>query len=195
MFIELAEHLRCPVAHEDAYLVLATGAMAGRSIRIGTIGCPVCQAEYVILDGVARFGPPPAPAGPTRAPPAPATVQALLALESPGGYVVLVGSAAALTEALSGLMPGVHFVLVNPVPAPLPAPGWSVLECAQGIPLATMARGIVVGGEYGETGWLTDAARVVLRGQRAVVLSETPQPPPALERMVAGEGMWVGTKR
>ncbi len=195
MFIELAEQLRCPGAHEEGYLVLATGAMAGRSIRIGTIGCPVCQAEYVILHGVARFGTPPARAGPTRAPPAPATVQALLALESAGGYVVLVGSAAALAEELTALMPGVHFVLVNPEPAPKPAAGWSLLESAQGIPLKTMARGIVVGEEYGDAAWLTDAARVVLRGQRAIVLTETPQPPPALERMAVGEGMWVGSKR
>src|SRR3989442_2265316 len=47
--------LRCPEAHEDAFLVLSTGEIVGRMVRSGLLGCPVCQREYPIVKGVAHF--------------------------------------------------------------------------------------------------------------------------------------------
>ena len=67
MHIELAQVLRCPVAHEETYLVLATGAMKDRCIVYGTLGCPACQSEYPVVDGVAMFGAVPAVAAPAAA--------------------------------------------------------------------------------------------------------------------------------
>src|SRR2546426_5879274 len=47
--------LRCPEAHEEAFLVLSTGEMVGRMVRSGLLGCPACQREYPIVQGVAHF--------------------------------------------------------------------------------------------------------------------------------------------
>ena len=52
MFVELVDLLRCPRPHEDTWLVAAAEAMSGRHIVRGTLGCPVCEAEYPIRDGV-----------------------------------------------------------------------------------------------------------------------------------------------
>ena len=195
MFIELAESLRCPVQHEDAHLVLATGAMRGRAVMFGTLGCTACQAEYAIADGIAQLGPPPRRPARTAALPDAATVRALVGLESPGGYVVLVGSAGELAESLAPLMTGVHFAVVNLAGASGVSPVRSLLTSTRTIPLVTVARGVVLGGEYADARWLGEAARVVLRGQRVVVLRDTVDAaPPTLAPMAAGQGMWVGRK-
>src|SRR5437899_10689351 len=112
--------LRCPEAHEEAFLVLATGEMVGRMVRSGLLGCPACQREYPIVQGVAHFSasgtggeltPRPtnavAAGAPPRSPDA-QTLQALLELSGPGGYVELVGSAARHAFGLEGLSGGMH---------------------------------------------------------------------------------------
>lgn len=195
MFIELAEYLKCPKDHEDAFLVLATGAMKGRAIRYGTLGCPVCRAEYLVVQQCIRFGPRPdlpAPEGPL---PAAASVQALIGLESPGGYVALVGSAAGLAADLAAVMPGVHFVCVNAPQGTMPSISRSMIEAPATIPLRDgVLRGVVLGAEYGVPAWLDEATRVVLRGQRVVVLREGVEPPDGLTALAAGQEMWVGQK-
>lgn len=55
MFIELVESLRCVRAHEQSWLVAAINVMRDRSIISGSLGCPVCSAEYPIVAGVADF--------------------------------------------------------------------------------------------------------------------------------------------
>ncbi len=55
MFIELVELLRCIRAHDESWLVASIDELHERSIRRGTLGCPVCQAEYSVTDGTADF--------------------------------------------------------------------------------------------------------------------------------------------
>jgi CBS domain-containing protein len=55
VFIELVETLRCVRAHEESWLVAAITTMRERSIVTGSLGCPVCSAEYPIVDGLADF--------------------------------------------------------------------------------------------------------------------------------------------
>jgi hypothetical protein len=195
LFIELAEYLKCPVEHEDAYLVLATGAMKGRAIRYGTLGCPVCRAEYLVVQQCVRFGPRPGlPEAPATLPAADA-VHALIGLESPGGYVALVGSAADLAGDLASWMPNVHFVCVNAPEGATPSVTRSLVESTATIPLRNgVVRGVVLGAEYPEDPWAAEAARVTLRGQRVVVLRESVVPPSGLATLAAGQGMWVGRK-
>src|SRR6266508_2695882 len=149
--------LRCPEPHEEAHLVLSTGEMVGRMVRSGIIGCPICHREYLIGRGVVEFeraavSPSAAaqrtPAAPgdtaarshaamPRSPAAvdPQTLQALLDLSGPGGYVVLVGSAARHAVGLAGLMGGIHFVGVNPPSDADELPILSLLSCETKIPL------------------------------------------------------------
>ena len=58
MHLELVELLRCPIPHGDSVLVAATAHVESRYIVQGLLGCPVCAAEYPIVDGVTHFGVP-----------------------------------------------------------------------------------------------------------------------------------------
>ncbi|MGH7701015.1 MAG: hypothetical protein ACREMJ_10935 [Gemmatimonadales bacterium] len=207
MHIELTEMLRCPEPHESAPLVLSTGEMVGRMVRKGVVGCPVCQREYPIVDGIVDFTgsgergavradahpDPPLPA--PRSPDYAQTLQALLDLSGPGGIVVLVGTAARYAEALAALMGGVHFAGVNAPSGVEERPVLSLLRAGSQVPLRdAMARGVVLGRDVPGDPWLVEAVRVLLRGRRLVVEDERVAPP-GMRALARAEGLWVGEKR
>ncbi len=205
MHIELTEMLRCPEPHAEAFLVLSTAEMSGRSVVSGVVGCPVCRREYEIVKGIVDFGGSGkgeggrvlrAPLPPSPFPlPVPSTLQALLDLSGPGGYVVLVGSASRHAVGLASLMHGIHFVGIKPPADAEDLPILSLLRSEAAIPLkSSMARAIVVGIESATDPWLAEAHRVLLRGRRLVIESETAIPPQGVNRLAAGQGMWVGEK-
>ena len=199
--------LRCPQPHAETFLVLSTGTMLGRMVRSGVVACPACDREYTIVNGVVHFSsgaaaapaapppvPPPAPA-PAPAPDGP-TLQALLDLGGPGGYVVLLGRAAGYAAELAGLMGGIHFVGVNAPPDLDELPVLSLLRCEAMIPLRrAMARGVVVGSDRAAAPWLAEAQRVLLPGRRLVIEAEAVTAPPGVTRLATGRGLWVGEKR
>jgi hypothetical protein len=167
--------------------------MDGREVVRGLVGCPACQREYPIEQGVVHFGT--APHLASRRPPANVeAVQALLGLSSPGGNVVLVGSAVLIARDLGNRMEGVHFVGIN-APSQVPGgAGLTLLECSTAIPLrGAMARGVVLGDEYSTSSWSAEAVRVLLPGLRLVVLKDQFQVD-GVEGIVSGQGMWVGKK-
>src|SRR3989475_5842976 len=165
--------LRCPERHEEGFLVLSTGEMLGRMVRSGMLGCPVCGKEYPIVRGVAHFSgggmrdAAAVPAGePTPPPPRiphPAdvqTLQALLDLSGPGGYVLLLGSAAQHAVGLAGLMGGIHLVAVNAPDDVEELPVLSLLACETMIPLRQkVGRAAVVGPDRLGPEWLPPARR------------------------------------
>ena len=55
MYIETIDLLRCPRDHEETWLVAAFTEMDGRFVVEGKLGCPICNASYQIVDGVACF--------------------------------------------------------------------------------------------------------------------------------------------
>lgn len=205
MHIELTEMLRCPEPHADGFIVLSTGEMRGRMVRSGIAGCSICHREYVIKDGIVDFGggtgkgdrgmvsPFPIPHSPV---PDPATLQALLELSGPGGYIVLVGEAARHGAGLAALMGGVHFIAVNAPPDVEELPVLSLVRSGKGIPLRqTIARGVVVGADLARAPWLAEARRVLLPGRRWVVESEAVELPEGITKLAAGQGLSVGEKR
>jgi uncharacterized protein YbaR (Trm112 family) len=207
LHIELTEMLRCPEPHRQELLVLSTGEMSGRMVMRGVVGCPVCQREFEILDGIVDFTEPVTaqrrgravrrtPAPPTPPPPVdPTALQALLDLGGPGGIVVLIGTAARHAEILAAAMGGVHFVGINAPPDVEPLPVLSLLQAEATVPLRdAMARGVVVGGELARTAWVPEGARTLLRGRRLVVESEDPRLPDNVRRLAVGQGLWVGEK-
>ena len=194
MFIELTDHLRCPEAHEEQFLVLLPERLADRRVEQGRLGCPVCGRTFPVEDWVADFGAggeAPAEAGRLDA----AGIQALLGLDGPGGAVVLVGAATATADALAPLLEGVHLVLVNAPADVRPAPGRSLLR-APGIPLkAATVRGAVLGaGSDPAAHWLAEAQRVVLPGLRLVVEGPPPEGDGGPEVLAEAEGVWVARK-
>jgi hypothetical protein len=209
MHIELTEMLRCPEPHREEFLVLSTGEMSGRMVQSGLVGCPVCHKEYEVVNGTVDFGAgAPHPLAPAATPgsaalagavlPAPdaPTLQALLDLGGPGGIVVLLGNAARQAEGLAGLMSGIHFVAINPPPDVEELPVMSVLHCGGSVPLrGSVARGVVIGADHIGEPWLTEGHRVLLRGRRYVLESESVELPPGISRLAAGDGVIVGEKR
>jgi len=202
--IELTEMLRCPERHEEAFLVMSTGEMVGRMVRSGILGCPVCRKEYPIVKGIVNFSG--GEGTPLRdkntqslrgvpSPPDAETLQALLDLSGPGGYVVLVGSAARHAVALAGLMGGIHFVGIDAPPDVAELPVLSLLACETMIPLRrAMARAVVVGPERASPPWLSEALRVLLRGRRLVIEDEGATAPAGLKQLAVGQGLWVGER-
>ena len=202
MHIELTEMLRCPESHGEAFLVMSTGEMLGRMVRSGILGCPICRREFPIVKGIVDFSGSEPSADATH--PAsriphlvdPETLQALLDLSGPGGYIVLVGAAARHAVGLAGLMGGVHFIGINAPADVEELPILSLLVCPSMIPLRqTIARGAVVGSDRLGSEWLAEARRVVLPGRRVVIEGEDVPVPVGLTRLAAGEGLFVGERR
>ena len=209
MHIELTEMLRCPEPHEEGFLVLSTGEMVGRMVRSGILGCPKCGREYPIVKGVVRFsgggmrdargvdsGAATHPASRISHPVEPQTLQALLDLSGPGGYVVLLGVAARRAVGLAGLMGGIHFVGVSAPDEMEELSVLSLLACETMIPLRqTVARAVVVGSDRVGAEWLVEARRVLLPGRRLVIESEQVAAPVGLTRLALGHGLFVGERR
>ena len=200
--------LRCPEPHEEAFLVMSTGEMLGRMVRSGILGCPVCRNEYPIVKGIVDFSgsgrrdagsvaaPETHPASPIPHPVDSQTLQALLDLSGPGGYVVLVGSAAGHAVGLAALMGGIHFVGVNPPPDTEELPVLSLVRCDTMIPLRpAVARSVVVGSDRATASWLSEARRVLLRGRRLVIEDEAASVPEGVSKLASGHGLWVGEKQ
>src|SRR5207302_9879652 len=152
--------LRCPESHGEAFLVMSTGEMLGRMVRSGILGCPICRREFPIVKGIVDFsgsGPSADATHPASRIPHlvdPETLQALLDLSGPGGYIVLVGAAARHAVGLAGLMGGVHFIGINAPADVEELPILSLLVCPSMIPLRqTIARGAVVGADRLGSEW------------------------------------------
>ena len=210
MHIELTEMLRCPEPHGEAFLVMSTGQMLGRMVRSGILGCPICRREFPIVKGIVDFSGTgkgergkvddegaPIPLSPFPFPAVDAqTLQALLDLSGPGGYVVLVGAATRHAVGLAGLMGGIHFIGINAPADVEELPVLSLLVCPGMIPLRqTVARGVVVGSDRLGPDWLAEARRVVLPGRRVVIEGEDVPVPVGLTRLAAGDGLVVGERR
>ena len=192
MFIELTDHLRCLSDHDEAYLVLLPGRMAGRAVVSGHLGCPVCGWSTEFSGGEVDFGGGQPASGDTAL--SAEAVAAFLGLTGPGGYVALVGSAARLIPSLAALLPGVRLVAVNP-PAGVTADEPASVLRAPRLPLKrSCLRGAVVGADLGaEPAWVEAAARAVLPGLR-VVIEGPAREVSGVEVLASGGGVWVGQR-
>ncbi len=138
MFIELVDALRCVAVHADTHLVAAPLEMSDRNIVRGTLGCPICRAEYELVDGVAWFTNTDTRAAESAQPVTEYEAlrcAALLDLQGTGGFAVLTGEWGALAPSLLDSV-GVHLVLINPPRSVQPAAGLSILVTDGAIPLA-----------------------------------------------------------
>ena len=191
MFIELTDHLRCPVAHAEQFLVLLPSRMESRRVLAGELGCPVCGLVVLLNDGIVDWG---------EAAPSPGhtaltaeAVAVFLGLSGPGGYVALVGGVTVLATALAQRLPGIRLVLVNPPAGTTDSEEATVLR-APSLPLKSGSmRGIVVGSDLsGQPDWVEQAAAAVLSGLRIVV--EGGEPPGGIEELGRAGEVWVGKR-
>ena len=194
MDVDLLIHLRCPNPHDESGLVAAAARTAGRRILAGTLGCPVCDAEYPVRNGAVWFREDdPAPQADAFAGADPAEeatrLAALLAVDDRGGLYVLCGGWSALAGAIAEFERG-ELLLVAPT-ADHPAAS-TIRGTGDTLPLAAASvRGVAMDRPSAA---LAEAAARVLRARgRLVAPSGTPVP--ARITVLAGDARhWVGER-
>ncbi len=192
MFIELVDHLRCLNDHEETWLVAAVGRLQGRYIAEGSLGCPVCRAEYPVREFVAFFASP--GKGILATPSADADrvtrLAALLDLSSPGGFVALSPGQAAVAAPLAHEF-DVQCVVIDPTAQATPGDGVSVL-CASSAPLATGSlRGAVLDGGVGPS---VEALVRALRPGARLVAPVSVSVPSGIRELARDAREWVGER-
>ncbi|HEX5632511.1 MAG TPA: hypothetical protein VFX50_04755 [Gemmatimonadales bacterium] len=193
MFIELTDHLRCPAAHDESFVVLLPDEVVGRYVRAGQLGCPACGKVYRVEGGVLDMGDAP-PVAPDEAVPDAEALAALVGLGGPGGFLVLAGSAAARAADLVAALPGVHVAAVNPPAGVQDGAGVSVLRASRLPVRSASMRAVVLGAPFGaDEAWQREAARAVLPGLRVVGQGGTPTVP-GLALLAEAEGWWVAQR-
>ena len=199
MFIELIDTLRCPTPHEESWLVLAADRMAARHVLDGTLGCPVCGAEYPIRDGVVDFRrTAAAPAARARAgdPEQAMRLAAFLGLDDALGFAVLMGDWGAHALELRGMVE-CPLILVDPPADVEAAPGLSILRTDGPLPLAAgAARGIALddGAAEGPPAERIASAVRATRVKGRVVGRVSLPLPVGVRELARDESEWVGER-
>lgn len=204
MFIELVDALRCLHEHEESWLVAAVERFEGRYIDRGSLGCPVCRAQYRIERGAADFRGTAAANAPPAVTPERGTmasetddvlrVRALLALAEDGGTIALAGLAAALAAPLEDEV-DVNILVINPGEATERRAGRSTLLVGDRVPLARASlRGAVIGADQAITPMLTGLASALRIGGRLVAPASA-DVPFGMEELARDARQWVAVKR
>lgn len=195
MFIEMIDALRCPVDHEEIWLVAAINERNDRFVVGGVLGCPICAREYPVVGGVAHFG---------TAATAPAAEQggdvaegamrigAFLA-PAEGSTVALAGEWTRYAAELAGMV-APRIYAVNPVTGVEEGELVALLTSDMGLPFAPRSlRGVALPGTADERD-VRGAVRVLADGGRLVAPASIPVPP-EMEELARDEQLWVGEKR
>lgn len=190
MFVELIEHLRCPREHEESPLIVAADRTEGRSIMVGTLGCPVCRSEFPIRAGEALFADA-ATAG--RACDADMAIRlaAALGLTDASGYVLLCGGWGACAGELATLVE-TPILLVNP-PRPAASGVSGIIRTDGVLPLAASSARAAALDDDAHAGVRAGATRAVRRGGRLVGPAALPLPDGA-SQLARDARMWVAEK-
>ncbi len=170
MFIELIDLLRCPVDHEESWLVAAFTKMDRRFVLEGKLGCPVCSRTYPIAGGAALFGGEPlVVAGGEGDISSDETIRtaALLGLTRPGSTIVMEGPEAATAVRLSE-MTEARVIVVNAIVGSGESERVGLVSAKERLPFATSsADGVLFTSQRGAR--LEEALRILKPGGRLVV--------------------------
>jgi uncharacterized protein YbaR (Trm112 family) len=176
MHLLLTDRMACPRCGPAFGLILRADALEERRVLQGGLGCPNCREVYPVTDGAGDLRPPPRPAVEREVLPEPDTeqvdvAQALLGLAEGPGEIALVGRAARFGRGLASRIPGLEVVALPPA-----ALEWDEVDgltrMVTGVRLPfgdRVFRGVLLEGP-GARARLRDAARVLARGHRVVVL-------------------------
>ena len=196
MFVEIVDALRCPRDHEESWLVLAAQQTEERHVLEGTLGCPVCRAEYLIHQGVADFtdaATTPAPSGALHALPPADHLAAMLNLGDALGFVVLTGVWGTRADELIETIDAPPLLLVDPPAGVAMGRGLSGLRAGAKLPLATGAARAVAT-DATDPARVAEAARVARVGGRIVAPAGAPVPE-GVRELVRDDAVWVGERQ
>lgn len=192
MFTPIVDILRCPNAHEETWLVASIDRAEARDILEGTLGCPICLAEYPIRAGVVRFAEVEAPAPIPQHENDAVRLAAALDLTDARMTALLHGDWGALAPILRGESPA-QLLLVNPPAGIASGDGVSIVT-AETAPVAHgSVDAVAVGADASDemiaslVASLKANARVV--GPIALVVPE------GLAELVRDDEIWVAQLR
>ena len=182
MFIETIDLLRCPREHEETWLVAAFTKMNGRFVVEGSLGCPICEATYVIANGIADFTAESSPRAMKSSRESNETEQAIrlaafLNLVRPGSTVVLEGDQAVYAPAIAS-MTQCRVIALDPSHDVTETEQTSTIHAGDRIPLGTSS---VDGVAAMSAAIISDAARVLKPGSRLVAPAGLPLHPALTE--------------
>jgi uncharacterized protein YbaR (Trm112 family) len=200
VFIEQLDLLRCINAHEETWLVASLKAISNRFVLDGTLGCPVCHAEYPIRKGIADFrredelAQP--PTGHTVARVSreelATRVGAFLNATEPGATIVLGGSWAEAAQELS-VMTDTRVLALNASKRVEESETVGLIHVSREIPLAPASvLGVALDATF-PAAIISSAVKVVRAGGRIVGPAEI-TPPPDLAVLARDESYWVAEK-
>jgi hypothetical protein len=198
VIVDLVDAMRCIRPHEPTALITSVDRLTGRGIITGALGCPVCDARYPVIDGVAVFDPTwyarcrAAPATPPAQDADVIRVAALLDLTDPAGLVLLEGVAAAVAPSLHALL-GTALVLLNPLG---PASGDGDLSVVYG-PVAPFAPASLRGAALGPAPdpSVVDSVTAALRPGGRLMAPVSLAVPPGVTELARDAHGWVGVRR
>jgi hypothetical protein len=199
LFIELVEVLRCIREHDESWLVASIDELHERSIYRGTLGCPVCGAEYLIEKGIADFSGGAAKEAAKKSDDAAAPASEIaaraggfLALAGANGVVVLGGGWARGAAALAGAT-DLRIIAANAAGDIAEGPSVALVKIADSIPLgAGSCAGIAFDDSFSAAA-IASAQRVVRPGGR-IVGPKRISPPTGINILAEDESWWVGEK-
>ena len=199
MFIEMIDLLRCINDHEDSWLVASFRTITNRFVIEGTLGCPICSAEYEIKGGVADFSKGIAETRETGGEPSPREREelatragAFLNAVEPGATVILGGSWADAAHELS-VMTDSRVLALNSSKRVEESERVGIVHVGSAIPVAAgTALGAALDASFSADA-MVSAARAVRPGGR-IVGPATITPPSGVAVLARDETYWVAEK-
>jgi uncharacterized protein YbaR (Trm112 family) len=188
VFLPLIDRLRCLNGHEDTWLVASIDRAEERDVLEGTLGCPVCSAEYRIRDGVVLFGDVASP--PDGTPSSADALRLAAALDLTDGRMtaILHGSWGAHAAILRGLSPA-QMLLVNPPLGVTSGDGISIVRA----PVAPVAPGwadaAAIHSDASDA--MADSLRASLRGGGRMLAAIDTEIPPGFVELARDGDVWV----
>ena len=197
MFIEAIDKLRCIREHEDSWLVAKFVEMRDRDFWEGELGCPVCEARYMVRQGVVYFSPMRPRATPVQTtgdlPDELFALAAMLDLSSPDRTIVLCDAWTVFAEKISEISDP-HVFVVNGASPEDPSECIYNVVSEAAIPLGGESVDAVALGAGSSAAMVQSAVSVLREGGRLV--AETGVEVPADVLLLASDDRhWVGQKR
>ncbi len=187
--------------HEDSWLVARADELVARHIVRGELGCPVCEARYPVLDGVADFTGDALGSAEARIANAPSDgstdaalalrAAALLGLTEPGGVVVLVGEWSAAANEILEMTENVQLLALDYARGLRSGGALSLARIGDVLPLAAgSARGIALDAAHATPSLLAGAALALAPGARLIAPASA-RLPDSLQELARDARHWV----
>ncbi|HET7374540.1 MAG TPA: hypothetical protein VFJ20_14215, partial [Gemmatimonadaceae bacterium] len=179
-------------AHDETWLVASIDEAVDRDIARGTLGCPICLAEYPISEGIVLFDDAMPPALPIQAVPREddaVRLAAALDLTDARMTALLHGAWGAYAPILRGLTPA-QLLLVNPPQGVASGDGVSIVRSGRAAPVARSAVAAVALDAGAEPSMVESLVASLKPGARMLGQARTPIPQ-GLTELARDEEVWV----